>query len=330
MARDKSVLNNRYSSDSFEVNKLNMPNFTELEANGAVCSWIAKAMPSEAKTVFTWYFAMGIVNILLAITASCGNIVTLVAFQKQFTLHSPSRVLFRSLAISDVCVGLLSQPLFAASLLLIGYGRRWDICLVLRHSTYIVSTTLCGVSLLTVTAISMDRLLVLILKFKYRIVVTGARMKAVVACFWITSLVTSIAYLKSRRFFFVVTALVIMCSVVISAFSYSTIFFILRRHQNKISEKQGRVNRFQLKRSLTFRKTVFSALWVHFALVVCYLPFSVVEVMATKAGTTLPLFIAGTCLSTLIYFNSTINPFLYCWRIKEVRLAVKKTIHSCF
>ena len=281
--------------------------------------------------MFTWYFAMGIVNILLAITASCGNIVTLVALQKQFTLPSPSRVLFRSLATSDVCVGLISQPLFAASLLLIGYGRRWDVCLLLRYSTYLVSTTLCGVSLLTLTAISVDRLLVLLLRFKYRIVVTGTRMKAVVACFWITSLVTSIAYLKSRRIFFIVTAVVIMLSVVISAFSYSTIFFILRRHQNKISDKQGRVNRLQFKkRSLTFRKTVFSALWVHFALVVCYLPFSVVEVIAVKTGTTLPVFIAGTCLSTLIYFNSTINPFLYCWRIKEVRLAVKQTIHSCF
>ena len=156
-------------------------------------------------------------------------------------------------------------------------------------------------------------------------------MKAVVAYFWITSLITSIAYLKSRRIFFTVTAVVIMFSVVISAFSYSRIFFILRRRQNKISDKQGRVNRLQFKkRSLTFRKTVFSALWLHFALVVCYLPFSVVEVMAAKAGTTLPVFIVGTCLSTLIYFNSTINPFLYCWRIKEVRLAVKQTIHLCF
>ena len=79
------------------------------------------------------------------------------------TVHSPftvQTVLFRSLATSDVCVGLISQPMFAASLLLIGYGRRWDVCLLLRYSTYLVSTTLCGVSLLTLTTISVDRLLV--------------------------------------------------------------------------------------------------------------------------------------------------------------------------
>ena len=29
--------------------------------------------------------------------------------------------------------------------------------------------------------------------------------------------------------------------------------------------------------------------------------------------------------SILMYFNSTLNPFLYCWRVREVRQAVKQT-----
>ena len=29
---------------------------------------------------------------------------------------------------------------------------------------------------------------------------------------------------------------------------------------------------------------------------------------------------------TLLYFNSTLNPFLYCWKISEVRQAVKRTL----
>ena len=34
----------------------------------------------------------------------------------------------------------------------------------------------------------------------------------------------------------------------------------------------------------------------------------------------------------LLYFNSTLNPFLYCWKVKEVRQAVKQTIRRalCF
>ena len=34
----------------------------------------------------------------------------------------------------------------------------------------------------------------------------------------------------------------------------------------------------------------------------------------------------------LLYFNSTLNPFLYCWKVKEMRQAVKQTIRRalCF
>lgn len=31
---------------------------------------------------------------------------------------------------------------------------------------------------------------------------------------------------------------------------------------------------------------------------------------------------------SLFYFNSTLNPFLYCWKIREVRQAVKGTIRK--
>ena len=32
----------------------------------------------------------------------------------------------------------------------------------------------------------------------------------------------------------------------------------------------------------------------------------------------------------LAFFNSTLNPFLYCWKISEVRQAVKRTIRQAF
>ena len=32
--------------------------------------------------------------------------------------------------------------------------------------------------------------------------------------------------------------------------------------------------------------------------------------------------------TTLLFFNSTLNPFLYCWKISEVRQAVKQTIRE--
>ena len=33
--------------------------------------------------------------------------------------------------------------------------------------------------------------------------------------------------------------------------------------------------------------------------------------------------------ATLVLLNSSLNPFLYCWKIREVRQAVKDTLTQC-
>ena len=38
------------------------------------------------------------------------------------------------------------------------------------------------------------------------------------------------------------------------------------------------------------------------------------------------LVVIGGITNILTYFNSTLNPFLYCWKVREVRQAVKQTI----
>ena len=56
-------------------------------------------------------------NIFLSITASLGNVLILIALHKESSLHPPSKLMFRCLAITDLSVGLISQPIFAAWLL---------------------------------------------------------------------------------------------------------------------------------------------------------------------------------------------------------------------
>ena len=50
-------------------------------------------------------------NILLSITASVGNILILIALRKVTSLHSPTKLFFQCLVITDLGVGLISQPL---------------------------------------------------------------------------------------------------------------------------------------------------------------------------------------------------------------------------
>ena len=78
-----------------------------------------------------------------------------------------------------------------------------------------------------------------------------------------------------------------------------------------------------------YRKAVHSALWVQLALVVCYVPLSTVEIAISLSKESSPNFIIIREMAIVfVFFNSTLNPFIYCWKISEVRRVVKQTIRQ--
>ena len=53
---------------------------------------------------------ISVLNSFLSITAFLGNALVLIALHKVSSLHPPSKLLLRSLAATDLCVGLISEP----------------------------------------------------------------------------------------------------------------------------------------------------------------------------------------------------------------------------
>ena len=73
--------------------------------------------------------------------------------------------------------------------------------------------------------------------------------------------------------------------------------------------------------------------WVHITLVTCYFPFAVVTTLMLTRGLNFTIFVAQVVAVGLISLNSVLNPIVFCWKIKEVRKAVKETITqfcACF
>ena len=114
------------------------------------------------------------INIFLSITAFLGNTLILVALYKETSLHPPSKLLYRNLAITDLCVGIIVEPV-AVTYWTSVVKERWDICYYSLRTAAFSGYTLCVVSSLTLTAISVDRLLALLLGLRYRQVVTLRR-----------------------------------------------------------------------------------------------------------------------------------------------------------
>ena len=114
------------------------------------------------------------VNILLSITATLGNSLILVALHKESSLHPPSKLLYRCLATTDLLVGAVSHPLYATYWISV-VNEHWSLCRYAWVTNGVTSYALCSLSMSTLTAISVDRLLALLLGLRYREIVTLRR-----------------------------------------------------------------------------------------------------------------------------------------------------------
>ena len=124
-----------------------------------------------SKQELNYRIAIGVVNVFLCITAVFGNSAILLTIWKTSSLHLMANILLASLAVSDLAVGLVVQPLFIADLLIrTAFGSY----------VLILSNFLCIASLMTITAISADRLLALQLHLRYNAAVTPFRVTWVV------------------------------------------------------------------------------------------------------------------------------------------------------
>ena len=269
-------------------------------------------------------------NILLSITASLGNTLILVALHKETALHPPTKLLLQCLTITDLCVGVITQPLYAVFLLSpVTTGMNWQLIYYIGKLWTALSFVLCQISIFTPSAISVDRLLALLSGLRYRQVVTLPRARAVITCFWLIGISVGSIYFLNASIAFTVGFALTLFSVITSVFSYSTIFVKLRQHRFPVypltqGQPKGKAGSLNIVR---YKKSVSSAIWVQVSLIICYVPISVVVMLRTSNQTTASqIEIARHIAITFVYLNSTLNPILYCWRIRSVRKAAKDMI----
>ena len=311
---------------SFFSIKLNQWLSTPRMANNTNGTFVVTKMPPGVKI-----FLIAL-NIFLSITATLGNALILVALRNVSSIHPPTKLLFRCLAVTDLCVGLICQPLYVY--LIIG-----NFTIELAYVYFFFYYVLLTVSPLTSATISVDRLLALLLGLRYRHVVTLRRVRVVITCVWFIAVSNAsldcVAWVLSKykvtlASLWTFIALLMVC-IIISLFSYIKIFLTLRHQQAQV---QGHVQPEQSSRVRSvlniarYKKTVYSVAWIQFAMLACYGPY-IVMAFLWNFGIIDYSKIAGEVFFCLVFLNSSLNPVLYCWRIKDVRQEVKNTIRKC-
>ena len=270
-----------------------------------------------------------VLNTFLFITAFLGNTLILVALHKESSLHPPSKLLLRSLAITDLLVGIIVEPLNVAYLMSVK-SKRWDICYNVNVALLIASYILCAVSLLVLTAISVDRLLALWLGLRYRQVVTLRSVYITVIVMWVLPIVATTSYIWNPQLLLLLLYIHLSLCLSIIIFSYMKIFFMLRHYQIQVTVAQEQPRQAIPLNIARYRKAVYSALWVQFTLFICYLPFGITQALTDLKSVRFSssVYLAKTFSFTFVFLNSALNPLLYCWKIKEVRQAVRDAIRQ--
>ena len=213
------------------------------------------------------------INAILSITSLLGNILIVIALHKDSSLHPPSELSFRCLSCTDLLAGLISRPMYIIYLAS-SIRKNQMLCWINEHLAKIFSGILCGESILILTAISVDRLLALLLRLRYRQTVTLTRVCLLVIFSWMMSSVIAFFISFHERFFFVTCCMWIGVCLAVSSFCYLKIYAALRRQQAEIQSHQQHLG--ATLNIAWYRKTVASAKWVYLTLIVCYLPYTVV------------------------------------------------------
>ena len=148
------------------------------------------------------------------------------------------------------------------------------------------------------TAISIDRLLSLLLGIRYRQIVTLKRVVLIVVALWVMSLAgaSSVFFRYSQISVWYGHILIALC-LVTSTFSYAKIYQTLHQHRIQI---QHQVHRDHLaNRAISplnmarYKKAVSTAMWIQLILAVCYIPQAIVAVFLTQNGLTSSAYTAG-------------------------------------
>ena len=263
------------------------------------------------------------------------NIVTIHAIRKTALLPKPLRTLLLSLAASDVGVGLLVQPLYISTLVSRLNQKRID---CISYKILLAAMNFfCISSLLNVVTISVDRFLAVHLHLRYQELVTHKRVIAAVISIWLFSAIISFSVFWDSLFIISqVIWLVIMtvCPIVV-VIVYWRIYIVLKRHKIQIEGlqiqelQQGVQNGDLLNFLRKLRKSVLGTFFVCIVFLICYLPCFILSVLLIARLLSASYFyVARLYDMTLFFLNSSLNPVMYCWKMRPIRRTLMDIMRS--
>ena len=278
---------------------------------------------TELKDLRSTFIANCIFNNFIGHTSIMLNIVTIYAIHKTSAIAKTLKTLLLSLACSDVAVGLFILPL--STFVLVKWlqldNLNCNIYQVLNISGYLFLTA----SFFGVVAVSVDRFLAVHLHLRYQELVTHRRVVVVLIGKWLCSaffsLITLWGLAGAKE---IIESVIAAFGFIVTFVVYIRIYLTVRRHKNQIHSMQVQevAHSDELKNFMVLMKFTVSIFYVYLVLLICYLPFCICSAVIRIYGSSIASKHFFLYSMSLVFLNSSLNPVIYCWRMRHVRRTI--------
>ena len=275
------------------------------------------------------YLTFCVFNAYLSYTATMLNIVAIYAIRKTSSLSKNLKTLLLSQAVSDFGVGLLVQPMVVAQVM--NSNRNSETRLIPTKLLIFATNLFIFATLFSVTALCADRFLAIRLNLRYQELVTHQRVVAAVISIWVISTLISLLTLFLPKQIRYVSFVIIESACIVTATSLSAkLYLTIRRHINQIQVSQVAPND-QGESVQRKRKSAMATLYVYLVFIACYLPdICVLIIVASISEPRIDLGHLQFYTLTLLFLNSTLNPLIYCWKMKRIQHTIVSTLRHIF
>ena len=285
---------------------------------------------SEFGELGSSYIANAVFNMFLSFTAIMLNVVTIHAIRKTSSLSKTLKTLLLSLAVCDVGVGLFVQP-FYTSLLVKWLRQNNPEC-----TTYMayghIHTFYCVSSFFGVVAISVDRFVAIHFHLRYQELVTHKRVVAVVISIWVLGAFLSLMSLwVPPNIVSSITFILLALGFVLTTMAYIRIYLAVRHQKIQIQSLQVQqgLNTGEIATLASHIKSAVGVFYVYLLYFICYLPsFVLLVALTVRIAPSIPLKRLYLFSNTLMYLNSSLNPVIYCWKMRHIRHALMDILRN--
>ena len=285
---------------------------------------------ANAEEIFPSLIAL-ILNIFSSYTAVTLNIITIYVLRKISSLPKPVRILLLSLAVSDLAVGLIVQPLFIATMT----TENTD-TFQFKKTTEVFGICFTAASFLNITALGADRFLAIHLHLRYQELVTHRRIVTAVITIWVFSATVSLFDLWDRMITAAHTtllAIVIVCFIS-ATFFYCKIYLTVRHLTNQIHTLQVQQESQNVEstsqNTARQRKSAIATFYVYIVFLLCNLPYYSINfanrVSGRETSYSEEILIDYTLI--LLHLNSSLNPLIYAWKMRPIRHAIMEILRN--